>query len=432
MSRELFGTDGVRGLYGQYPIDVVGAERIGRAVGTQFAGPGQRIIVGRDPRESSEPLARALIKGLTAVGVDVVPAGVLPTPGLAYLTKNGDFAAGVMITASHNPREYNGFKVFDGNGDKLPDGSEAELNSLIEKDIADNDAAGQVVDGAALIKQYEDFLVNSAEGLDLAGLRLAVDSANGASSGLAERVFKRLGGDVRALFAEPDGRNINDGCGATDTAALAKAVTDNGLSLGIALDGDADRIMMIDDQGRQVNGDHLLYLLAVSAGLEGVVSTVMSNLGFEQTLGQKGIKLERVKVGDRYVLEGLAKTGFRLGGEQSGHVIFPQLLKTGDGLLTAVQTLKALGAGGKTLARWRDEVKLLPQALVNIPLSDKAALERPAVKEYIDRQTQELAGKGRLLIRPSGTEPLARVMVEAPNAEEAAEHIASELKELVA
>lgn len=433
MSRELFGTDGVRGLYGQYPIDETGAEKIGRAVGTQFAKPGQQIVVGRDPRESSEGLAKALTDGLTAVGVNVTLAGVLPTPGLAYLTKNGgNFAAGVMITASHNPREYNGFKVFDGDGDKLPDGSEAELNGLIEQAVPDRGDVGQVTDDSGLVKRYEDFLVGSAGGLNLGGLKVAVDSANGASSGLAERVFRRLGAEVQALFDKPDGRNINDGCGATNTAALKAAVIEGKLSLGVALDGDADRIMMVDDQGREVNGDHLLYLLAVAGQLDGVVATVMSNLGFEQSLNQKGIKLERVKVGDRYVLEGLAQTGFRLGGEQSGHIIFPELLKTGDGLLTAVQTLKALGDGAKTLAQWRDEVKLLPQALVNIPLADKAALERADAKAYIEQQEEQLSGQGRLLIRPSGTEPLARVMVEAPDAKAVAERIAEKLKELVA
>lgn len=433
MSRELFGTDGVRGLYGQYPVNAAGAERIGRAVGTRFAKPGQRVVVGRDPRESSDELAKSLATGLSAVGVNVTLAGVLPTPGLAYLTKHGgDFAAGVMVTASHNPREYNGFKVFDGDGDKLPDGSEAELNGLIEQTIADNGRTGKVSEDSALARRYEDFLAGSVEGLNLNGLQLAVDSANGASSGVAERVLRRLNAEVQALFDKPDGRNINDGCGATNTAALKRAVTSGGLALGIALDGDADRVMMIDGQGREVNGDHLLYLLAVAGGLDGVVATVMSNLGFEQTLNQKGIKLERVKVGDRYVLEGLAKTGYRLGGEQSGHIIFPELLKTGDGLLTAVQTLKALGSSGKSLAQWRDEVKLLPQALVNIPLADKANLERPAAKDFVRLQETQLAGQGRLLIRPSGTEPLARVMVEASDAEAAANRIANELRKLVA
>lgn len=433
MSRELFGTDGVRGLYGQYPVDRSGAERIGRAVGVRFAEAGQRIVVGRDPRESSEELAEALAAGLAAVGVNVTLAGVLPTPGLAYLTKQGgDFVAGVMITASHNPYEYNGFKVFDGNGDKLPDGSEAELNGLIEQTVSDRGIAGQITNDGQLVKLYEDFLTGSAPGLDLKGLKLAVDTANGAASGIAGKVFKRFGAEVRALFDKPDGRNINDGCGATNTAALKAAVIDGRLDLGIALDGDADRVMLVDNRGREVNGDHLLYLLAVTGRLDGIVATVMSNLGLEQALERHGIKLERVQVGDRYVLEGLKRTGFRLGGEQSGHIVFPELLKTGDGLLSAVQTVKALAGSGRSLEQWRDEVELLPQTLVNFTLADKSALSRPEVKEFIKSETEKLSGRGRLLIRPSGTEPLARVMVEAPDAETAAKRIAEELKKLVA
>jgi len=432
MSRELFGTDGVRGIAGEFPLNDEGAKRIGMAVGAHFAKPGQRIVIGNDPRESSAGLVKALTAGLTAVGVNVTAVGVLPTPGLAYLTREGkNFVAGVMVTASHNPRQYNGVKVFDANGDKLSDDTEATLNKLIEDGVPERDTGSSDTDGK-LVKDYEDFLVTSAGDFTLKNLRLAVDSANGAASGLAGRVLKRLGAEVTALFDKPDGVNINDRCGATDTAALKKAVIEGELDLGIALDGDADRVMLVDVRGREVNGDHLLYLLAVSGELEGIVATVMSNLGFEQSLERKNIKLERVKVGDRYVLEGLAETGYRLGGEQSGHIIFSQLLKTGDGLLAAVQAVKAVAASGWSLADWRDEVKLLPQALVNIPLADKKNLERPEVKDFIGQQEEQLAGRGRLLIRPSGTEPLARVMVEAPDAEKAARQIADKLKELVA
>lgn len=431
MGRELFGTDGVRGLAGQYPLDDEGAKRIGMAVGTHFAQPGQRIVIGSDPRESSEGLVQALTAGLMAVGVNVTIAGVLPTPGLAYLTHTGkDFVAGVMVTASHNPRQYNGVKVFDNNGDKLSDDTEAALNQLIKEGVPER-GRGEVNTDTRLIKNYEDFLVGSADGLTMQKLKMAVDSANGAACGLAEKVFKRLGADVQALFDKPDGRNINDGCGATDTGALQRAVIDGKLDLGVALDGDADRVMLVDSLGREVNGDHLIYMLAVTGRLDGVVTTVMSNLGFEQSLDKQGIKLERVKVGDRYVLEGLARTGYHLGGEQSGHIIFPDLLKTGDGLLAAVQAVKAVGASGRSLAGWRDEVKLLPQTLVNIPLADKANLERPEVKDFIEQQEALLFGQGRLLIRPSGTEPLVRVMVEASDAEAQANSIASQLKELL-
>jgi len=432
MSRELFGTDGVRGIAGKYPLDQAGAKSIGMAVGTYFAELGQQIVIGSDPRESSPGLVEALTAGLTSVGVDVTSAGVLPTPGLAFLTReNHDFVAGVMVTASHNPRQYNGVKVFDANGDKLPDRTEAPLNELIKKGVPKR-GSGSFASDDKLAGIYEDFLVASAGNLNLNGLSLAVDSANGASSGFAGRVFKRLGAEVKTMFDQPDGININDGCGATDTAALRQAVIDGKLDLGVALDGDADRVMLVDGQGREVNGDYLIYLLAVTGKLEGVVVTVMSNLGFEQSLRKQGIKLERVKVGDRYVLEGLAATGYRLGGEQSGHIILPELLKTGDGLLAAVQAVKAVSASGRSLADWRDDVKMLPQSLVNIPLPDKSALEQPEVRSFVEEQERQLDGKGRLLIRPSGTEPLARVMVEAPEAEKTAKDIADRLKELVA
>ncbi|MDP9131120.1 MAG: phosphoglucosamine mutase, partial [Candidatus Binatota bacterium] len=368
---------------------------------------------------------------LTSVGVNVTDAGVIPTPGLAYLTREGrDFVAGVMVTASHNPYEYNGVKVFDAKGGKLSDDIETRLNSLIEEGVADR-GQGEANADNKLISSYEDFLVAGAQGLQLGGLTVAIDSANGAASGLAERVFNRLGARVTSLFDAPDGRNINAGCGATDTKALRRAVADNKCDLGIALDGDADRLMMVDGQAREVNGDQLMYVLAVSAGLDGLVATVMSNLGFEMSLQDKGIDLERVDVGDRYVLEGLRRTSFSLGGEQSGHIIFPKLLRTGDGLLAAVRVLRAVSDSKKSLGQWRDEVKLLPQALVNIPLADKSLLGRPEVENFLTRQADKLNDSGRVLIRPSGTEPLARVMVEAPDAQKLAETIAAELKELL-
>lgn len=432
MNRDLFGTDGLRGLAGQYPLDDAGAERVGMAIGAQFAGPGQQIIIASDPRESSAGLVEAIIRGLTATGVNVTSIGIIPTPGLAYLTRENDtFAAGVMITASHNPYQYNGVKVFDRHGDKLSDATEAGLNDLIKKGVAAHNPVGNLETDDELVKHYEDFLVASAGDVNAKSLSVAIDSANGASSGLAERVFTRLGAQVTLLFASPAGRNINQGCGATDTKALCQAVLDGGLDLGIALDGDADRVVLVDNQGREVNGDHLLYLLAVVNRLEGVVTTVMSNVGFERSLQKQGIQVARTKVGDRYVLEGLAKTGYELGGEQSGHIIFSKLLKTGDGLLAAVQTIRALAAGDKTLAEWRDQVEMLPQALINIPLQDKTALDRSAVKAFIASQAEQLSNRGRLLIRPSGTEPLARVMVEAPDAQQQAERIAKELTGLV-
>lgn len=432
MSRELFGTDGVRGLAGEYPLDSQGSRSIGMAVGTHFAQPGQKVIIGCDTRESSAAIVADITAGLNAVGVDVVSAGVLPTPGLSYLTRERqEFVAGVMVTASHNPYQYNGVKVFDSSGNKLPDETETILNGLIENGVSAR-GHGQASADHDLIKLYEDFLVGTAPGLKLDGLKVAVDSANGAASGLAERIFKRLGAQVSPIFDSPDGRNINNGCGATDITALQQVVTANHLDLGVALDGDADRLIMVDNQGREVKGDYLLYILAVVRQADGVVATVMSNIGFENALKSKGINLLRTDVGDRYVLEGLKQTGYKLGGEQSGHIIFPLVLATGDGLLAAVQTLRAVGTSGKSLAEWCDEVDLLPQALVNIELSDKAKLQDQQVKLYIENEMKRLeAGNGRLLIRPSGTEPLARVMVEAADAEGEARRIADKLKELL-
>ena len=431
MSRELFGTDGIRGLAGRYPLDSAGVHSIGMAVGSQFGALGKQIVIGCDTRESSTQIVKDLTAGLVAVGVEVVIAGVIPTPGLAYLTReNEQFVAGVMVTASHNTYEHNGIKVFDSKGEKLPDETEAILNTLIKEGVPKKQPGSSRAD-QTLLTHYEDFLVGSAPGLNVQGMRIAIDSANGAASGLAERVLSRLGADVTPLFDKPDGRNINANCGATDTAALARQVLTDKLDLGIALDGDADRVMLIDSQGREVKGDQILYILAVTGKHRGVVATVMSNLGFELALKRQGIALARTDVGDRYVLEGLQRTGYKLGGEQSGHIILPDVLVTGDGLLAAVATLAALSTSGKSLAQWYDEVTMLPQALVNIPLADKALLDTPEIKAFVATQTDQLAGKGRVLVRPSGTESLARVMVEAENASEVAERIAAELKELI-
>lgn len=430
MGRELFGTDGVRGLAGQYPLDKAGAYRIGLAVGTHFAQPSQKVVIGQDTRESSPELVRSLVSGLNAAGVNVVSVGVLPTPGLAYITReHPEFVAGVMVTASHNPYQYNGVKVFDSSGGKLPDATEDVINQLIE-DGAPEVGNGSFTENPELVKEYEDFLVGSAAGLQLSGLKVAVDSANGAASGLAGRVFERLNANVTRLFENPDGRNINEGCGATNVQTLQKTVLEQNLDLGIALDGDADRLIMVDNQGKEVKGDYLLYILAVSSHADGVVATIMSNQGFELELGRRGIKLVRAKVGDRYVLEELTKSGYRLGGEEAGHIIIMDLLATGDGLLAAVQTLKAINESGRSLAEWCNEVKLIPQALINLPVEDKSLLEQPAAQAFIEKQNNRL-NKGRLLVRPSGTEPVVRVMVESEDADEQAEKIAAELKELL-
>lgn len=428
MNRTLFGTDGVRGIAGQYPLDKAGAIKIGRAIGTHFAKTGESIVIACDPRKSSSDIVKYVTDGLNQVGVNVTYIGVLPTPGLAYITReNDEFMAGVMITASHNSVEYNGVKAFDRNGDKLPDETESKLNDLIEKGVPDR-GKGNTADKTELVKQYKNFLIVKGKSESFSGLKIAIDTANGAASKLAKEIFNSFGVEVTALFDKPDGNNINEHCGATDPKTLIDTVIKEKCDLGIALDGDADRVLLIDNLGREVKGDYIMYILAVFLKLDGVVATEMSNQGFETSLNRKHIKVKRTKVGDRYVLEGLKETGYKLGGEQSGHIILYNLLATGDGLLAATQTVKAVSESGRSLAEWCDEVQLLPQALVNIPLSDKTLLESPEIKNLINRKNSELSDKGRLIIRPSGTEPLVRIMVEAPEAQRAAENIAVELQ----
>jgi phosphoglucosamine mutase len=430
MNRQLFGTDGMRAKAGEYPLDEKTVTQVGKAVGSQFAGKGKTVIVGNDPRESSAAIVAALSQGLASVGCKVVLVGVLPTPGVAFLSRDENVSAGVMVTASHNPYTDNGIKVFKSGGHKLTDADEVELNQAIESGEFEQ-VEGSIEEESSLASQYADFLSNSADGLELGGLKLAVDCANGAASDIAAKLFERLGAEVTAIFNSPDGKNINAGCGATDIKALQKQVVDNQLDVGVALDGDADRLIMVDSQGREFTGDHILYLLAVSYELPAVVATVMSNYGLETSLAAEGIKLHRTQVGDRYVLDELRQQNLKLGGEQSGHIVIHDLQPTGDGLLAAVQVLAAVKKTGKSLDRWYDEVELLPQAVVNLKIDNKDQLNDPSVQELIKRQNDAIDG-GRLLVRASGTEPLIRVMVEGPDARDAAESIAEEIKDALA
>lgn len=430
MSRNLFGTDGVRGLVGEYPLDDIGLRAMGRAVGTAYAQEGETIVIACDTRQSSEHLVATLSSGLQEVGVNVVFAGVIPTPGLAYITtQHNEFVAGVMITASHNPAEYNGVKIFDRNGNKLPDESEAYVNDLMDNGAPDRGAGTYEV--MSLSDEYSNFLIHSSGDVRFHDLTIALDLANGAASALGEQLFRSLGATCITIGNQPDGTNINRHCGATDLAALQSLVTNQHCDLGIAVDGDADRLIMVDGKGRICDGDHLLYVLAVHNEFRKVVGTVMTNFGVEQALRQHGISLERTAVGDRYVLEKLIETHGSLGAEQSGHIILTRLTTTGDGLLAAIQVLRALSESGRSLAEWRDDMKLLPQALVNFHIDDKAKLSLPKVTSFIKQQANLLGDESRLLIRPSGTEPLARVMVEGAQAEAHATEIAKKLQELV-
>lgn len=430
MSSQFFGTDGIRGQAGVYPLDDAGMVQIGKAVGEYFTMPSETVLVGWDPRESSEGLVVSLVKGLVAMGVDVQKTGVIPTPGLAYATQHQKARAGVMITASHNPYTDNGVKIFTPDSRKLSDEAQAGINDAIDRDITDR-GFGQAKDEPKAVKAYEDFLVTSGGRASFKGLHIAIDSANGATSGIAARVFYTLGAQVVPLFDKPDGRNINVQCGATDTKALQDTVREQKLNGGVAFDGDGDRVIFVDEKGRELTGDHLLYILAVAGKQKGVAATIMSNQGLETALKPHGIELHRTAVGDRSVLEGMDQTGFKLGGEQSGHIIMSEYSATGDGLLAAIRVLALVAASGKTLAQWHDELVLVPQALVNIALADKSLLERPDIKAFITEQTAELGNTGRLLIRPSGTEPKARVMVEAPDAETRAQKIVRKLQDLI-
>lgn len=440
MSRMYFGTDGIRGPAGQYPLDPTGAYRVGKVTGQYFAKPGETVLLGRDPRESSVMLEVAITAGLQATGVRVKLLGVVPTPALIYLTQKSDAAAGVMITASHNPYTDNGIKIVTSNGQKLPDATEEEVDALIETSTAtaENDAASQTMeiieatDASDLVVQYEKFLVVSVGATRFDGLRIAVDTANGSTSGIGQRLFQTLGASVTSLFDQPNGRNINDHCGATHTAALQAAVTSNSLDAGVAFDGDGDRIILVDEKGRALCGDHILYILAIMGQHNGVVATVMSNMGLEKGLKEQGITLQRTNVGDRYVLDGLNESGLTLGGEQSGHIILHDLEPSGDGMLAAIQTLMHVQASGESLAAWYDKLDIWPQKLVNIIVTDKNRLNHPDVQAFIALRQAMFTDSGRLNIRASGTESLVRVMVESADAEKQAQDIADRLADLMA
>jgi phosphoglucosamine mutase len=439
-----FGTDGIRG---KAEAILGGARLVGQAGGAHFAPEGGTIALAWDPRESSPEIADELARGLVEAGANVERFGVMPTPGLAYLVREGDFAAGAMITASHNKYGDNGIKYFGASGEKLTDGAQDELSSLIEGGVLlSGRNRGVQYENPDAVSRYEDFLVATAEGVSFDGLRMVIDTANGAASGIAGRVFRRLGASVVMRADKPDGRNINENCGATHTGPLQEAVTKRHAAfgfrrphMGVAFDGDADRLVMADGRGREFTGDHILYTLAAASQNEidarkrhkGIVVTHMTNLGAENAMRAAGVDVVREDVGDRYVLRGLAETGYQLGGEQSGHVIMPYLLATGDGMLAAIQTIRAVRESGMSLEEWRDRVTLLPQSLVNLRGVNKAALGNPDVVEYVSGVTERLNGSGRVLIRPSGTEDMVRVMVEAPDAEEAAQAAASGLRPLL-
>jgi phosphoglucosamine mutase len=425
VGKELFGTDGIRGVAGEYPLDPATVYAVGLALGRELAlrGSSPEVLLGADTRESGPWIAEMVAGGLEAAGTRVRHAGVITTPGVAYLTRTGPFHAGVMISASHNPYRDNGIKVFGHNGFKLPDSEEhaieQEIFRLLQQGVSPRALTLHVEED--LDRQYVENLASTLE-TRLDGFKLMVDCGNGASYRLAPALFERLGAQVTTLNAAPNGRNINLDSGALHVEGLREATAGAGAGLGVAFDGDADRAIFVSGNGVVVNGDGVMLACARSMKAAGrldgntVVATVMSNLGLEQALGRAGIAMVRTSVGDKYVLEEMVRRGASLGGEQSGHVIFREYATTGDGMLTTLRVLDAMRRAGKGLDELTADLTVHPQRLVNVRVREKKDLmELPAVASEIRRVEEAFAGTGRVLVRFSGTEPLARVMVEGPD-----------------
>ena len=423
MSSQLFGTDGVRGRAGVPPLDAATVRRLGGALVKALPHDHEEppLLIGRDTRESGEWIERELAYGAAAAGADATSAGVIPTPAIAYLTRSKGFTAGVVISASHNPFEDNGIKVFSGAGEKFTE----ELESAVEAVVADRswlDPVGEapIVRRADLTDAYLRHAQDAMAGRFPAhARRLAIDCANGATSVIAPTALGALGFDVIAIGCQPDGRNINLECGSTHPDALARLVVDRGCQLGIAFDGDGDRAILVDANGALVDGDAMLYLcgkhMQATGRLRGnaVVATVMSNIGLEIALRDLGISIVRCPVGDKYVMEELLRDNLSLGGEQSGHVIFADSLYTGDGLVTALNVLRVMAETGESLAALASGLKTFPQVLLNVRVREKKDWTTiPSVAAAAAAVEHRLAGRGRLLVRYSGTEPLLRVMIE--------------------
>lgn len=427
MGKKLFGTDGIRGVAGEPPLDPKTIKALGVALGSDLTRRGLRlspVLIGMDTRESGPGIAVQLAEGLRQSGIGVRFAGVVTTPGVAWLTRTGNFSAGVMISASHNPFEDNGIKVFSRIGYKLPDQEEHEVEEEIfrirETTEANPAPAGLTPD--LDVRPYVDFLLSTIGATKLTGLKIVVDCGNGAASNLAPQLYRDAGADVIPIACHPNGRNINLGCGALHVEGLRKAVLDYGADAGVAFDGDADRAIMVAPSGRIIDGDAIILIAARRLQADGhlpgnlVVSTVMSNLGLEKALGRLGITMLRTPVGDKYVLEEMLRRDAALGGEQSGHVIFREFATTGDGMLTALKVLETCCRDHTNLDDLAADFTVYPQLLVNIRVRERRPLDQlPAVTDEIRACETALDGLGRVLVRFSGTEPLARVMVEGPD-----------------
>lgn len=423
-----FGTDGVRGIANKELTPEL-AFKCGRAGGYVLTHHSERkqpqVLVARDTRISGQMLEEALIAGLLSVGIEVLNLGIVTTPGVAYLVRNQEADAGVMITASHNPVEYNGIKFFGADGYKLSDELEEEIEGILERpeDILPRPAAdglgvaGDYLEGS---QKYIHFLEQTISE-DLSGMKVAVDAANGSTSKLVTTLYADLGIEFETLATNPDGLNINDHVGSTHPEQLQKFVLDKGASAGIAFDGDGDRCIAVDENGKLVDGDAIMYICGKYMAERGrlkkntIVTTVMSNMGMYKAMEREGMTSVKTQVGDRYVVEKMNQDGYNLGGEQSGHIIFLDFNTTGDGMLTSLQLLSVMKATGKKLSELAGEIKKYPQRLINVKVADKKhVLENDKVKAIIQQVESEMHGDGRVLVRPSGTEPLLRVMTEAP------------------
>ena len=429
--KELFGTDGIRGVAGEPPLDPTTIFAVGLALGHSLrAKPAsRRVMLGEDTRESSRWIAETVAAGLQQAEIEVVAAGVITTPGLAFLTMSERCGAGVMISASHNPYRDNGIKVFAGTGFKLPEEDERAVTQEISRTLEGGGVHPSrlpLQPDSALVRRYEAFLKKAVgNSWELPGRKLLVDCANGAASALAPDVFSHYGMQVETLSDQPDGRNINLDCGSLHLDKLRQAVLEAKADLGAALDGDADRALFVAGDGRIVDGDGVLWAASRSMQRTGtltggaVVGTVMTNLGLELALAREGLKLHRAPVGDKYVLEEMQRSGVNLGGEPSGHIIFRDLATTGDGLLTALMVLRLLAEQNRSLAELVDGLEVFPQTIRNVLVREKTPLDRlPRVNAAIEAGQKRLGSSGRILVRYSGTERLARVMVEAAGADE--------------
>ena len=422
MSQVIFGTDGVRGTPGTYPLDIVTVRRLGAALAHEF-GAESRLLVGRDTRESGAWVERHLATGITAAGGVLVSVGVMPTPGIAFLTTARDFSAGIVVSASHNPFPSNGIKVLTATGEKASRSLEERLEALVAADFDSWSVLDATAAPPTTVDMMDDY-VTHLEGIlsqvpALDGCRVAVDAAHGAVSRVAPRVLRELGFDVVEINARPDGRNINAASGSTHPEALQSVVVERQCRLGFAFDGDGDRVILVDHRGRLVDGDAVLFVCAShlksTDRLTGnaIAATVMSNIGLEIALADMGITMHRCAVGDWHVHEEMLRHGLALGGEQSGHIIFSEFLPTGDGLATALYVLRVIAETGLELADLVGAFTTFPQVLVNVPVSEKRDLECvPEVADAIEAAERQLSGQGRVLVRYSGTESLLRIMIE--------------------